>query len=98
MANGNVYLERDSIQSQIKAAVRELMTDAEQVRLVVVSIEAEAAEMFADCGVEELRRVAAVVRTHTAGTMLAAGRMACRAERLDAMADVKSLMQTSDVS
>ena len=33
-----------------KNAVREVMADAEQVRFVVQSVEAEAAEMFADCG------------------------------------------------
>lgn len=96
MASGKVYLERDSIQSQVKSAVRELVTDAEQVRLVVESVEAEAAEMFADCSVDELRRVAAVVRTHTVGMLLASSRMACRAERLEAIADVQSLEQPSD--
>jgi hypothetical protein len=83
MANAKVYLEVDSIQSQVKNAVREVMADAEHVRLVVESVEAEAAEMFADCAVEELRRVAAVVRTHTLGMMLSAARMVCRAERLE---------------
>jgi hypothetical protein len=96
MANAKVYLELDSIQSQVKTAAREVMADAEHVRLVVKSVEAEAAEMFADCGVEELRRVSAVVRTHTLGMLLGAARMMCRAERLEAIADVREMSQTQD--
>jgi hypothetical protein len=95
MADEKVYLEVDSIQSQVKVAVREVMADAEQVRLVVKSVEAEAAEVFADCGVEELRRVAAVVRTHTLGMVLSAARMLGRAERLDTIADVRELAQAA---
>lgn len=97
MANEKVYLELDSIQSQVKTAVREVMADAEHLRLVVESVEGEAAEMFADCEVEELRRVAAVVRTHTLGMMLSAVRIACRAERLETLADVRALAQTREI-
>jgi hypothetical protein len=93
MADEKVYLELDSIQSQVKTAAREVMADAEHVRLVVQSLEAEAAEMFADCGVEELRRVSAVVRTHTLGMLLGAARVMCRAERLETIADVRELAQ-----
>ena len=93
MADEKVYLELDSIQSQVKIAVREVMADAEQMRLVVQSVEAEAAEMFADCGVDELRRIAAVVRTHTVGVLLGAARMSCRAERLETLADVQALAE-----
>lgn len=93
MADEKVYLELDSIQSQVKTAAREVMADAEHVRLVVQSLEAEAAEMFADCGVEELRRVSAVVRTHTLGLLLGAARIMCRAERLETIADVRELAQ-----
>lgn len=93
MADEKVYLELDSIQSQVKTAAREVMADAEHVRLVVQSLEAEAAEMFADCGVEELRRVSAVVRTHTLGMLLGAARMMCRAERLETIADVREMAQ-----
>jgi hypothetical protein len=96
MANEKVYLEVDSIQSQVKTAVREVMADAEHVRLVVKSVEAEAAEMFADSGVEELRRVSAVVRTHTLGMLLGAARMMCRAERLETIADVRELAQAQE--
>jgi hypothetical protein len=96
MANEKVYLELDSIQSQVKTAVREVMADAEQMRLVVESVEAEAAEVFADCGVEELRRIAAVVRTHTVGVLLGAARMICRAERLETLADVRALAEPQD--
>jgi hypothetical protein len=96
MANAKVYLELDSIQSQVKTAAREVMAEAEHVRLVVKSVEAEAAEMFADCGVEELRRVSAVVRTHTLGMLLGAARMMCRAERLEAIADVREMSQAQD--
>ena len=95
MANAKVYLELDSIQSQVKTAVREVMADAEQVRFVVQSVEAEAAEMFADCGIDELRRVAAVVRNHTLGMMVSAARMGCRAERLETIADVRELAAAS---
>jgi hypothetical protein len=95
MANTKVYLEVDSIQSQVKNAVREVMSDAEHVRFVVQSVEAEAAEMFADCAIDELRRVAAVVRTHTLGMMLSAARMVCRAERLETIADVRELAAAS---
>jgi hypothetical protein len=91
MANAKVSLELDSIQSQVTTAGREVMADAEQVRFVVQSVEAEAAQMFADCAVDELRRVAAVVRTHTLGMMLSAARMVCRAERLETIADVRDL-------
>jgi hypothetical protein len=93
MADEKVYLELDSIQSQVKTAAREVMADAEHVRLVVQSLESEAAEVFADCGVEELRRVSAVVRTHTLGMLLGAARMMCRAERLETIADVRELAQ-----
>jgi hypothetical protein len=96
MANDKVYLEVDSIQSQVKTVVREVMADAEHVRLVVKSVEAEAAEMFADSGVEELRRVSAVVRTHTLGMLLGAARMMCRAERLETIADVRELAQAQE--
>jgi hypothetical protein len=96
MANAKVYLEVDSIQSQIKTAVREVMADAEHVRLVVQSVEAEAAEIFADCAVDELRRVAAVVRTHTLGMILSAARMVCRAERLETIADVRDMAGAQD--
>lgn len=92
MASDKVYLELGSIQSHIKNAVRDVVADAEQVRLVVASVEAQAAEMFADCGIEELRRIAAVVRTHTIGMMLGAARMAGRAERLEAIADIRTVM------
>jgi hypothetical protein len=47
--------------------------------------------MFADCAMDELRRVAAVVRTHTLGMILSAARMVCRAERLETIADVREL-------
>lgn len=94
MANEKVYLELDSIQSHIKSAVRDVVADAEQVRLVVASVEDEAAEMFADCSTEELRRIAAVIRTHTIGLLLSAARMTARAERLETIADVRSLMAT----
>ncbi len=40
---------------------------------------------------DELRRVAAVVRTHTLGMILSAARMVCRAERLETIADVREL-------
>jgi hypothetical protein len=49
--------------------------------------------MFADCGVEELRRVSAVVRTHTLGMLLGAARMMCRAERLETIADVREMAE-----
>lgn len=91
MASEKLSLEADSIQSQVKIAVREVVADAEHVRLVVQSVEAEASAVFADCAVEELRRVAAVVRTHTLGMLVAAARMVCRAERLETVADVREL-------
>lgn len=92
MANEKVYLEADSIQSHIKTAVRDVIADAEQAGLVVASIEAELAEMFADCSVGELRRIAAVVRTHTLGLLLNAARMIGRAERLETIADLRATM------
>ncbi|RYZ07653.1 MAG: hypothetical protein EOO73_11800 [Myxococcales bacterium] len=91
MASEKLSLEADSIQSQVKNAVREVVSDAEHVRLVVQSVESEASAVFADCAVDELRRVAAVVRTHTVGMLMAAARMACRAERLETIADVREL-------
>jgi hypothetical protein len=95
MAEAKLSLEADSIQSQVKNAVREVVADAEHVRLVVQSVESEAAQMFADCEVDELRRVAAVVRTHTLGMLVAAARMICRAERLETIADVRELATAS---
>jgi hypothetical protein len=71
------------------------MADAEHVRLVVQSVEAEAAEMLADCAIDELRRVAAVVRTHTLGMMLRAARMVYCAARLETIADVRELAAAS---
>ena len=43
----------------------------------------------------ELRRVAAVVRSHTLGMMLSAARMVCRAARLETIADVRELAAAS---
>jgi hypothetical protein len=96
MASAKVYLELDSIQAQVKATVREVMADAEQVRLLVRSVESQAADMFADCGVEELRRIAALVRAQTLGMLVSAARLAGRAERLDAIADVRDLGLTAE--
>lgn len=94
MANEKVCLELDSIQSHIKSAVRDVVTDAEQVRLGVASVEAEVAEMFADCSIEELRRISSLIRTHTLGLLVSAARMASRAERLETIADIRSRLGT----
>jgi len=97
MASEKLSLEADSIQSQVKIAIREVVADAEHVRLVVQSVESEASAVFADCAVDELRRVAAVVRTHTLGMLVAAARMVCRAERLETIADVRELASATVV-
>lgn len=92
MVGEKVSLDREAIQFHIKGAVREVLADAEQVRLVVTSIQAEVGQMFADCSVDELRRVAAVIRTHTVGLMLTAARIAGRAERLHVIADLRTFI------
>jgi hypothetical protein len=93
MANEKVYVEVDSIQSHIKSAVRDVVNDAEQAKFVIASVEDEVAQMFADCSIDELRRIAAVLRNHTVGMILSAVRMSGRADRLEAIADLRSLLQ-----
>src|ERR1041384_1753196 len=93
MANEKVYVEVDSIQSHIKSAVRDVVNDAEQAKFVIASVEVEFAQIFADCSIDELRRIAAVLRNHTVGLTLSAVRMSGRADRLEAIADLQSLLQ-----
>lgn len=93
MANDKVYVEVDSIQSHIKAAVRDVVNDAEQAKFVIASVEAEVSAMFADSSIDELRRIAAVLRTHTTGMIQNAVRMSGRADRLEAIADLRSMLQ-----
>lgn len=93
MANEKVYVEVDSIQSHVKSAVRDVVNDAEQAKFVIASVENEVSQMFADCSVDELRRIAAVLRNQTIGLILNAVRMSGRADRLEAIADLRSVLQ-----
>ena len=100
MAQAKVSLEVGTIQSQVKIAVGEMLADAEQVRLVAESVEALVTEVVADAATSELRKAAAVVRTHTLGMLHHAVRLATRAERLETIADVREMAgpQDNDIS
>src|SRR5690242_19534233 len=90
MAIRTLTLNTDSIHYQVRKAVGELCSSAENIRLVASAVEDTAGELPGSAPSEELRRVAAVVKTQALGMLLSAARIANKAERLKSMADVRA--------
>lgn len=89
MTNATLSLNTDSIHHQVREAVGDLYSCAENVRLVAAALGDSVGEVLATADSDELRQVAAVVKTHSAGVLLSASRLASKAERLETIADFR---------
>ncbi len=89
MANPTLSLNTDTIHYQVRRTVAELCSSAEKIRLVANSLEDLAGVLPATARSDELRKVAVVVKTQALGMLVSAARIANKAERLQAMADVR---------
>lgn len=81
----------DSIQQQIRKTIAELYANAESIRLVASAMEDSVGEVLVDAPPEQLRQVAAIVRSHTAFVLLNATSLTNKAERLETIADIQEV-------
>jgi hypothetical protein len=88
MTNVTLSLNTDSIHHQVGKATGELYAGAENIRLVAAALGDRVGELIATAGPEELRQVAAIVKTHTRGVLVTAASLAGKAERLETIADI----------
>jgi len=91
MAIVTLSLGIDSIQQQVRKAITELYANAESIRLVASAVEDSVGEVLVDAAPEQLRQVAAVVRSHTAFVLLNAVNLTNKAERLETIADIQEV-------
>ncbi|HWA70682.1 MAG TPA: hypothetical protein VG937_00035 [Polyangiaceae bacterium] len=89
MTNATLSLNTDSIHHQVRKAVGELYSGAENVRLVAAALGDSVGQLLATAGPEELRQVAAIVKTHTTGVLASAAGLASKADRLECIADIR---------
>lgn len=89
MTNVTLSLNADSIHRQVGKATGELYAGAENIRLVATALGDRVGELVATAAPEELRQVAAIVKTHARGVLAIAARLAGRAERLETIADIR---------
>ena len=59
------------------------------MRLIAAALGDRVGELPATAGPELLRQVAAIVKTHSAGVLASMARLACKAERLECIADIR---------
>lgn len=89
MTNATLSLNEASIHYQVREAVGDLYSGAENIRLIAAALGDSVGETLATASADELRQVAAVVKTHTAGVLLSASSLANKAERLETIADIR---------
>ena len=89
MTNGTLSLKTSSIHHQVGRATNELYAGTENIRLVATALGDRVGELIATAGPEELRQVAAIVKTHTRGVLVTAAGLAGKAERLETIADIR---------
>lgn len=89
MTNVTLSLNADSIHRQVGKATGELYASAENIRLVATALGDRVGELAATAAPEELRQIAAIVKTHMRGVLVSAADLAGKAERLEAIADVR---------
>jgi len=89
MTVATLSLNTDSIQYQVRKTTGELYAGAENLRLIAAALGDRVGELPATAGPELLRQVAAIVKTHSAGVLASMARLACKAERLECIADIR---------
>lgn len=70
MTDGKMLVNRDWFQFQVHAALKDLCSGAERIRLIGTALERTAVEVVADTPPEGLREVATVVKTHALGVLM----------------------------
>lgn len=87
MAHETLSLNIDSIHDQVHNTVRELCLAAARIRLIAAALESTE-ELFSHSPPEDLRQAGAVAKAHAAGVLLHVIEVACKAERLEAIAAI----------
>jgi hypothetical protein len=87
MAHETLSLTIDSIHDQVHNTVRELCLAAARIRLIAAALEGTE-ELFSRSPTEDLRQAGAVAKAHAAGVIMQAIEVACKAERLEALAAI----------
>jgi hypothetical protein len=89
MPNTKIIVSTNSLHYQVRQTVGSLHSGAERIKLVALALQNTVGELFARAEPDELRQVAAVVKSHAMGVALSAAQLANNAERLETLADVR---------
>jgi hypothetical protein len=89
MPNTKLLVSTESLQYQVRQTVGSLYSGAERIKLVAFALQDTVGEVFASAESEELRQVAAAVKSHAMTVAISAARLANKAERLETLADVR---------